>query len=242
VAYFPGNDFFFLGGIIMKYGKQFFALTLAAGGIFLFAPNLHAQETAFFREAHGTVETKAAGSTLWVKAVAGDRIENSTIISTGFRSSAVVVLGDSVVTVRPVTRLSLEEIIRNQNGERVNLYLQTGRVRADVNPPVGGKTEFTVRSPTATASVRGTSFEFDTEQLRVDEGRVQYTHTNGRETPVAAGGMSYVDEANNTVISPFEAAAERLTPASPVGSGSGSGDNAPAFIPGANVGVGFGWD
>jgi ferric-dicitrate binding protein FerR (iron transport regulator) len=229
----------------MNYGKQIFVLALVLGGTFLFTRSAQAQEAALFRELSGTVEIKAPGSTVWVSAAAGDRIEKNTLISTGFRSTAVVVLGDSVIMVRPITRLSLEEIIRNQGEEQVNLYLQTGRIRAEVKPPAGGRTDFTVRSPSVTASVRGTSFEFDTENLRVDEGRVVYSLANGRSASVNTGSISYVDETNNTVISPFEAAAELLTPAPPPGSGSGgpTGDNAPAAPPQtAGVSIGFGWD
>jgi hypothetical protein len=230
----------------MKYGKQVFVLALMAGGLFLLRPPLHAQETAFFREINGTVEIRAPGSADWVSAAVGDRIEKQTVISTGFKSSAALVVGESVIRLRPVTRLTLEEIVRNESGEQVSLRLQTGRIRAEVKPPPGGNLNFTVRSPTATASVRGTSFEFDTEQLRVDEGRVVYSLANGRGAAVSAGGLSYVDEPNNTVVGPFEAAAELLTPAPPPGRGSGSptGDIAPTIIPptGANVRLGFNWD
>jgi hypothetical protein len=227
------------------YGKkQMLALVLS--GILFFVPRLYAQETAFVREVNGTVEIKTPNSAAWVKAAAGNRLEKTTLISTGFRSTAILVLGDSIITVQPVTRLSLEEIVRDQNTEQVRLYLQTGRIRADVKPPAGGKTDFTVRSPVATASVRGTSFEFDTENLWVDEGRVQYSLANGRQAYVSGGGMSYVDETGTTVVSPFEAAAELLVPALPPGSGSGgpAGDNAPALPPSstADVGVGFGWE
>jgi hypothetical protein len=264
MAYFSGNNFFILGGSTMNREKQMglirkpwfpnnvVVLTFVLGGFF-FVRSLPAQEAAFFREVNGTVEVRASGSAAWVNAAVGDRIERNTVVSTGFKSTTVVVVGDSVITIRPVTRLSLEEIIRNKDGEQVNLYLQTGRIRADVKPPAGGKTDFTVRSPTATASVRGTSFEFDTESLRVDEGRVQYSLANGRHVYVAEGGMSYVDETNNTVVGSFEAVAELLVPALPPGSGSGSptGDNAPAVTPvvpevlppsGADVEIGgFDW-
>jgi hypothetical protein len=231
----------------MKCEKRIFVSVFVLSGIFLLTPRLHAQETASFREVTGTVEIKAPGSTAWTGAAAGDRIGRDTLISTGFKSSAVILLGNSVIMVQPVTRLSLEEIIRNQDGEQVMLYLQTGRIRAEVNPPVGGTSDFTVRSPIATASVRGTSFEFDTENLIVDKGQVLYSLTNGRGTPVAGGGMSYVDETNNTVISPFAAAAELLSPALPPGSGSGSpvGDRTPAITPTQPLGaakVSFGWD
>jgi hypothetical protein len=216
---------------------------LALGGLFLFAPQLCAQENASFREINGTVEIKAPGSTVWAKAVSGDRIAKNTLVSTGFKSFAILVVGDSIITVRPVTRLTLEEIVRNQNGEQVNLRLQTGRIRAEVKPPVGGQTNFTVRTPTATASVRGTSFDFDTETLRVSEGRVVYTLANGRTAEVAAGGVSYVNESNNTLVSPFEAATEQLVPAPPPGSDSGApaGDTAPVVSSTVDVGLGFDW-
>jgi hypothetical protein len=227
-----------------RFKERFFALVFVSG--LLFARSLQAQESAFFREINGTVEIKAPGSTLWTNAAAGDRIEKNTLVSTGFKSTAIIVFGDSLITVRPVTRLSLEEIAREQNNEQVNLFLHTGRVRADVKPPAGGSSNFTVRSPIATASVRGTSFEFDTEHLRVDEGRVQYSLDNGRQVYVGGGGISYVDEPTNTVVSPFDAAAELLTPALPTGSGlagSTAGDNVPAVLPLAGaMELGYGWD
>jgi hypothetical protein len=230
------------------YGKQFFA-ALFFGVIFLFSQNIPAQEAggteaAVIRELSGTVETRAPGATAWANARAGDRIGKNTLVSTGFKSTAVLVLGDSVITVRPLTRLSLEEIIRNQEGEQVSMYLQAGRIRAEVNPPSGGKTDFTVRSPVATASVRGTTFSFDTENLRVDQGQVQYSLPNGRGAQVGEGGTSYLDETSNTVVSPFAAAAELLSPALPPGSNSGgfTGDTVPAAPLRAGVGIGFGWD
>jgi hypothetical protein len=236
----------------MTYTKQ---TAVFIFGLFLFfgagnTGGLRAQEAAsggaaFFRDIRGTVETKAPGEAVWVKAAEGDRIENNTLISTGFNSTAVLVLGDSVLALHPVTRLSLEEIIRDGDGEQVRLYLRTGRIRADVKPPAGLNTDFTVRSPVVTASVRGTAFEFDAENLRVEEGRVVYSLANGRETSVAAGDTSYVDEPGGTLIRPFEAAAELLSPALPVGSGSTgrAGDNAPAIPrPEGGVGLGFGWD
>jgi hypothetical protein len=204
-----------------------------------------AQGIAFFREISGTVETRAADSQVWVSAVAGGRIEKNTLVSTGFKSSALIELGNSTITVRPLTRLSLEEIIKKEDGEQVNLYLQTGRVRADVNPPAGGKVDFTVRSPSVTASVRGTLFEFDTDNIRVYEGQVQYSSANGQSVLVAEGGTSRVDETNNTVVNPFIAAGELLVPALPAGGESGNslGDTAPVTTPmGSPVGIDIGWD
>jgi hypothetical protein len=229
-----------------KAAKQIPVLLLALAGILLFPRSLHAQEeTAFFRDLSGTVDIKTPGSEIWVKAAAGDRIEKNSVISTGFRSNAIVVVGNSVITVRPLTRLSLEEIVRNQGSERVEVFLQTGRVRADVKPPGEGQTSFTVRSPVATASVRGTSFEFDTERLTVAEGRVQYSLASGRQVSVANGGAGYVNESGTVITNSFEAAVELLVPAAPPGSASGGplGDTAPIITPpGTATGLSFEWD
>jgi ferric-dicitrate binding protein FerR (iron transport regulator) len=228
-------------------GKYLYGTLLA--GILLFiqnicAPVLYGQEAAYFRELNGTVEVKAPGAASWTAAAAGDRIEQAAQISTGFKSRAVIVLGNSVIVVQPVTRLSLEELIRNQGGEQVSLYLQTGRVRAEVKPPAGETVNFTVRSPVATASVRGTVFEFDGETIRGLEGRTQYSLPNGRETYVTEGESSYVDESSNRVVTPFEAAQERLAPALPPGSDTGAplGDQAPLIFSAPAIGLEFAWD
>jgi hypothetical protein len=99
-------------------------------------------------------------------------------------------------------------------------------------------------SPIATASVRGTSFNFDTGNLQVDQGLVQYSLPNGRGVLVAEGEISYVDEAGRNVVSPFAAASELLSPALPPGSDSGglTGDTALPALLDAGLGIGFSWD
>jgi ferric-dicitrate binding protein FerR (iron transport regulator) len=93
-----------------------------------------------------------------------------------------------------LTRLTLEELVQRDGAEEVGLYLRTGRIRAEVRPPVDSRTDFTIRSPIATASVRGTDFEFDTRRLYVDKGRVLLEGARGQTVYVDAGQRSYVDE------------------------------------------------
>jgi hypothetical protein len=60
-------------------------------------------------------------------------------------------------------------------------------------PKQAGQTiDFKVRSPTATASVRGTSFEFDGVNLIVDRGSVQLRTPTMQFRYVSAGQYSYV--------------------------------------------------
>jgi hypothetical protein len=183
------------------------------------------------RETTGTVEIKNPGAAAFVAAKPGDPVTADTIISTGFKSGAVIVLGSSTVNVRPLTRLTLAEITSAGNAEQVGLNIQTGRVRVEVKPPAGTKTDFTVRSPTATASVRGTEFFFDTVNLTVSEGTVQYAGRRGRSVPVGAGGSSQIDPVSGRSVDPVAIATASLLPPGPAGLGTGTGSgNLPAFV------------
>jgi hypothetical protein len=105
------------------------------------------------------------------------------------------------------------------NAENVSLNLDTGRIRVDVSPPAGNLTNFTVRSPNATASVRGTSFEFDTVNISVDEGRVIFTGNNGIGVIVTEGGESYV-QTNSAAADPAEIITSSFAPPPPIGAPS----------------------
>jgi hypothetical protein len=190
-------------------------------GLVLSVPPAGAQE-GIIRELAGEVEIKAPGSGEWVRAARGDRVGGKTLISTGFRSSAVIALGNSSLIIRPLTRLSLEEISRRDGEETVSLGLRAGRVRAEVAPPREGRTEFVIRSPTATASVRGTVFDFDTVNLSVEEGTVLFSGSDGRPMAVAAGERSLADEKAGRASAPREAAIAELVPDLPAGSESGT--------------------
>jgi len=184
--------------------KHFVILfTLSAG--FLFAQN----SEALIREISGTVELKTSGSADWVTAQAGDRIGKNAIVSTGFKSIALLAVGNSTITVRPLTRLSLTELINRNETETINVNLNTGRVRADVNPPMGGRANFTVQTPTATASVRGTSFDMNTAAIQVLQGAVNYKPTNGtyvRSVMVNAHQESWIDTDTGSAVHPMTAA------------------------------------
>ena len=131
------------------------------------------------RELSGTVELKNSGASSFVQANSGDLVMEDTVISTGFKSSALIEAGSALITVRPLTRLSFAEIRLISGTETLNVNLQAGRVRVDVKPLTGTKASMTVTSPTATASVRGTSFELDVKKLTVLEGKAAYISSKG---------------------------------------------------------------
>jgi ferric-dicitrate binding protein FerR (iron transport regulator) len=227
-----------------------FAFLLGIGG--LCAQETTAQRTgepqATIREISGTVEIKAPGAADWAPASRGQVVEQRALISTGFKSSVLLAIGNSTLSVQPLTRLSLEELVLAGNSEKVDVNLRAGRVRANVRPPAGGTTGFTVRSPTATASVRGTVFEFNGTELRVDEGRVHLSSSTsgggggggGNGAYVGVGHVGRMDTETGRAAGAAETAREALAPAMPAG--ADSAPEAPAAVPTAgDINAGFDW-
>ena len=177
-------------------------------------------QNGVIEELSGTVELKRAGTADFIAAQKGDEIARETIVSTGFKSSALIKVGSSVLTVRPLTRLSLAEISASSGTETINISLQTGRVKVDLNPPAGTRTTMKVQSPIATASVRGTSFEFDTQSLEVFEGTVAFEGSEGGAMLVNAGDSSEILD-NGAPADPIETGAVDLMPPPYAGNDTG---------------------
>ena len=170
-------------------------------------------QNGVIRELTGDVELKHSGSAVFVRASAGDTVSQNTIISTGFRSTAVIAIGSSLINVRQLTRLSLAEIQRAENAENINVNLQTGRVRVEVTPPAGTRTEFSVQSPSSTASVRGTVFETDGFNYSTVRGVID-VRGNSEPATMLSAGMSTFINTEGTPADPFaiSAAASVIAP------------------------------
>jgi hypothetical protein len=178
-------------------------------------------ESGIIRELSGDVQLKPAGSSAFVPAQSGGEVAQNTVVSTGFKSTAIIAVGSSTIVVQPLTRLSLADIQTSAGAEKINMNLQSGRVKVDVKPPAGARADFSVQSPSATASVRGTSFEFDTRSLKVSEGTVSFAGRDGIVMLVPAGAESFVGS-DGYAADPNDIIAESLQPAPPVGTDSGS--------------------
>ena len=193
------------------------ALSIIAGMWLLFAAAGVFGQQAVIRELTGTVEVKQTGSSEWETAVRGQTIAVDTIISTGFKSSALIGIGNSVITVRPLTRLSITELSRRE-AETINVNLQAGRVRVDVKIQAGYGGSFSVQTPMTVASVRGTVFEIDTISILVTEGSVEYTGISGPLTVIDAVRYSHFDEKIERIAPPMETLFTSLRPDLPIGS------------------------
>jgi hypothetical protein len=150
---------------------------------------LFSQVHAVIKEVSGKVEIKATGDS-WIPAEEGMELLAGYFISTGFRSQAVLELGPSQLIVKQLTRMELEELIEKEDTISTRLNLRVGKVRANVQSTEGLRQNFILRSPVSTAAVRGTSFEYDGENLKVFEGTVAFTNLLGQRRTVKAGERS----------------------------------------------------
>jgi hypothetical protein len=201
-----------------KMKKLLFAMVLCGTlGIQVFA------QEGVIKDVYGTVEIKPAGSAAFVPAKAGDKVAANTVVSTGFRSLTTIIVGSTSLTIRALTRMSLTEIQQAQGTELLRIELQTGRIRANIKPPAGGKTDMSVKSPIATASVRGTEFEFDTSTVTVHEGTVAFSGNGGKVMQVSAGGSSQIDAVTGRAADPVETGAAALLPSVPAGADDSGG-------------------
>jgi hypothetical protein len=190
--------------------KAVCAIFLILAGMSVFA------QSGVIKEITGQVELQAPGSSSFVAAKVGDSLTENTVVSTGFKSAALIEVGSAVLTVRPLTRLTLTEIQTTTETENINVNLQAGRVRVDLNPPAGNKASMNVSSNVASSSARGTSFEFDTRNLQVNEGKVIFKGTIGQGAPVSAGSSASVSQ-NGSAVNPVTYGAATLKPQSPAG-------------------------
>jgi len=192
-------------------------------------------QSGVIQELTGDVELKPSGAAAFSAAAVGDEVARDTIVSTGFKSAAVITIGSSTITVRPLTRLSLAEIQSASGSESLNVNLQAGRVKVDVNPPAGTRANMVIQSPGATASVRGTSFEFDTVNLSVLEGRVAFGGASSGVVAIVQRGESSFVGTEGQPVNPVEIINTALLPSAPVGSDTSNDLTAASIITAVDI-------
>ncbi|TVR85265.1 MAG: hypothetical protein EA428_16130, partial [Spirochaetaceae bacterium] len=182
----------------------------------------------------------AFGNQNWIQAQPGMALGAGDMISSSFGAGAVLRIGDAVLTVRPLTRLRIDELAEREGVLESDLFLQVGRVRSELRSGGDRVQEFRMRSPVATAAVRGTAFEFDGVNLEVFDGSVMLSNSFGqtravraRESSAVLGGLPptapLAARAGAVTVVPYpDSARERSTgtgqteAAPPVGAGTAS--------------------
>ena len=129
---------------------------------------------AKFVSIEGKVEILEGG--MWIPVEEGDIIqERGVVISTGFKSNAVVSVKGTNFTLGPLTRITIENMVAMENKDSTQIYIDSGSLKANVSSSDGRKVGFKVRSAVATASVRGTEFKVTSSgRLSVTQGLVSF--------------------------------------------------------------------
>jgi len=128
-----------------------------------------------------------ANGTNWEAAQEGLILNKGSTISTGFRSTAVLQIGSAKVTVKALSRLTVQELAEQAGLISADIFLQVGRVNADVAKVPEKTLNYQFKSPIATASVRGTELDFDGVTLKVIHGSVDYISPKGQRNLVNGG-------------------------------------------------------
>lgn len=153
---------------------------------------------AKFVSIEGKVEILEGG--MWIPVEEGDIIqERGAVISTGFKSNAVVSVKGTNFTLGPLTRITIENMVAMENKDSIQIYIDSGSLKANVSSSDGRKVGFKVRSAVATASVRGTEFKVTSSgRLSVTQGLVSFGGPEASSAEVAKS------EDNSTDVAPSE--------------------------------------
>jgi hypothetical protein len=148
--------------------------------------------TARVIEVQGDVQYSPLEPENWQPVKVGDELPELTQIRTGLRSSVKLQIGEeepyTAMIIEAVGKTILSEAYRTQDAKRVRVGVGYGRIRAGVAEG-GLRSEFTVDSPIATLSKRGTwdfgmFYERGTDRFEVfllDYGLVEALNKATRE-------------------------------------------------------------
>lgn len=129
--------------------KTLFVLILLLAAVSAFALNAKVLDVV------GKVEVQEAGG--WVAVAPGTVLGPGAVLSTGFNSEAVIKIDETTITVKALTRLTVEKLYEQEGNKASSFYLDAGALAADVKSAENKKVSFQVKTPAVTASVRGTS-------------------------------------------------------------------------------------
>lgn len=194
-------------------------LKKSAGMLFLFCAAFASANTATVVSVTGKVEVSRNNA--WVALSADAVVREGEVISTGFKSEAVIRYRDSLVRLGPLTRVTFEKLTASEEKDDISVFLNTGAVRSTVSHSDNRRVSYTVRNPIAVASVRGTDFSFFGSTVRCFEGAVAVVPAF-RVNPARGSGVLYSDgaasghDAENAESLPAEGTSTVFTPVSDI--------------------------
>lgn len=144
------------------------------------------EQKILIQDVLGDVWIQRKGSEEWIPGKHNDELYNSDKIKTDESGSAHITFDKKAdIYVAPSTNITVEKALRyNNNLRQTLLTLDLGRIKADIDK-LKGQSSFQIKTPTALASVRGTTLYMGVTQLAqgissvltdlyVDEGSVKF--------------------------------------------------------------------
>ncbi len=159
---------------------------LALAVMLLVAGALFAQEQAILKDVSGKVEVQLPGRP-WAPAARNQAVPQNASISTGFNSHATLELISSTVRVKPLTRMTITELVKKEGKAVTTLDLRVGRLNARVDKAEGLEHDFKLRSPVSTAAVRGTELDFSRGKTIMFAGNSRVTNKLGQGRSLGEG-------------------------------------------------------
>jgi hypothetical protein len=157
------------------------------------------QRVTYISQVKGTVEVKEPGERQFRPLMGDERVLAGTIVRTGKNAGALLhwVDGTRLQAGAETTLKVLECRLDKRTDTALSLFqLDVGRIWARVIRGLSADSKFEIRTPTATAGVRGTTFSVEvgpdgSTEIRVYEGDVE----------VQSGGQTYgVDEGHAVAV------------------------------------------
>lgn len=137
----------------------------------------------------GKAQVSSNGGASWSEIRNGDRIQQGALIQTAFKSELALRIKGSSVQLGPMSRVKIEELSESGGKDNTRISMDVGSLKSNVKKVEDRRAGFTVRGPAATASVRGTEFEYSVAYkgaaVQVSEGNVAVWKTGSSAAPAS---------------------------------------------------------
>ncbi len=140
-------------------------------------------------EITGDVEYSTDGGKTFQPVSVGMIIHQGDHITTGFESSASLDFGYGTLQIFQITQLRVDEYTNATNLPRTQLHLQVGRVAARIPHTAAIRGDFSVSTPTAYSSIRGSGMV------------VSYDNITNTTSVQVTEDQAYVKGASDTLVS-----------------------------------------
>ncbi len=164
------------------------------------------------KEISGTAHRLLTGKDpQWAPLKVGDKLDEMTIIRTGFRTKVVLTFTDnSEVVIERATKMGIREFRKEGEVTRTTLGLKYGSLRATVKK-AAGPNDFRIATPVATAAARGSE---SLASFSGDFGYEMRCLSGNWNVKKGAGSRNLVqgESTNNNLLASIDMAKKKTTP------------------------------